>query len=57
LGRNEGNSGLAFQKLVYQPMVELIRYLEANGFTVHIFTADEALLAHWAHFENRVARY
>jgi hypothetical protein len=29
-------------KLIYQPMVELIRYLEANQFTVYIFTADEA---------------
>ena len=28
--------------LIYQPMVELIRYLEANDFKVHIFTADEA---------------
>jgi phosphoglycolate phosphatase-like HAD superfamily hydrolase len=27
--------------LIYQPMVELIRYLEANDFTVYIFTADE----------------
>jgi phosphoglycolate phosphatase-like HAD superfamily hydrolase len=28
--------------LIYQPMVELINYLEANEFTVYIFTADEA---------------
>jgi soluble P-type ATPase len=28
--------------LVYQPMVELIDFLEANDFTVYIFTADEA---------------
>jgi phosphoglycolate phosphatase-like HAD superfamily hydrolase len=28
--------------LIYQPMVELIDYLEANDFTVYIFTADEA---------------
>jgi phosphoglycolate phosphatase-like HAD superfamily hydrolase len=28
--------------LIYQPMMELIRYLEANDFTVYIFTADEA---------------
>lgn len=27
--------------LIYQPMVELINYLEANDFTVYIFTADE----------------
>jgi len=30
------------QGLIYQPMVELIRYLEANDFKVHICTADEA---------------
>lgn len=29
------------ERLIYQPMVELIRYLEANEFTVYIFTADE----------------
>lgn len=28
--------------LVYQPMLELMRYLEANQFTVYIFTADES---------------
>jgi len=28
--------------LIYQPMVELIEFLEANDFTVYIFTADEA---------------
>ena len=27
--------------LIYQPMLELIRYLDANDFKVHIFTADE----------------
>ena len=27
--------------LIYQPMLELINYLEANDFTVYIFTADE----------------
>ncbi|MGI9521859.1 MAG: HAD family hydrolase, partial [Hyphomicrobiaceae bacterium] len=29
-------------QLIYQPMVDLIRYLEANQFKVYIFTADEA---------------
>ena len=33
--------GVGVQGLIYQPMVELIRYLEANGFQVFIFTADE----------------
>jgi hypothetical protein len=28
--------------LTYQPMLELLRYLKANDFEVHIFTADEA---------------
>ncbi len=28
--------------LIYQPMLELINYLEAHGFTVYIFTADES---------------
>ncbi len=27
--------------LIYKPMIELIRYLEQNDFTVYIFTADE----------------
>jgi len=30
------------KNLIYQPMVELIGYLKANGFTVYIFTADES---------------
>ena len=30
-----------YQKLAYQPMVELVRYLQDNEFDVHIFTADE----------------
>lgn len=34
--------GVGVEGLIYQPMVELIRYLELNGFTVYIFTADEA---------------
>lgn len=33
--------GVGVKGLIYQPMVELIRYLEANEFTVYIFTADE----------------
>jgi hypothetical protein len=33
--------GVGVQGLIYQPMIELIRYLEANDFTVYIFTADE----------------
>lgn len=33
--------GVGVKALIYQPMVELIRYLEANKFTVFIFTADE----------------
>ncbi|MFU1476218.1 HAD family hydrolase [Roseovarius sp. C7] len=33
--------GVGVEDLVYQPMVELIDYLEANEFTVYIFTADE----------------
>ncbi|MCG7521677.1 haloacid dehalogenase-like hydrolase [Ruegeria sp. Ofav3-42] len=33
---------VGYQDLVYQPMVELILFLESNGFQVHIFTADEA---------------
>lgn len=33
--------GSGVDGLVYQPMVELIQHLEANGFTVWIFTADE----------------
>ena len=33
--------GVGVEGLIYQPMVELIRHLEANGFTVYIFTADE----------------
>jgi len=32
---------VGYQKLVYQPMVELIRFLQDNDFDVHIFTADE----------------
>jgi soluble P-type ATPase len=34
--------GVGVEGLIYQPMVELIRYLEASGFAVYIFTADEA---------------
>ena len=33
--------GVGVDGLIYQPMVELVRHLEANGFTVYIFTADE----------------
>ena len=33
--------GVGVRGLIYQPMVELIRYLEANQFRVYIFTADE----------------
>jgi hypothetical protein len=33
--------GVGVENVIYQPMVELIRYLEANRFTVYIFTADE----------------
>ncbi len=33
--------GVGVQSLTYQPMVELIRYLEVNEFKVFIFTADE----------------
>ena len=33
--------GVGVEGLIYQPMVELIRFLEANDFTVYIFTADE----------------
>ena len=33
--------GVGVEGLVYQPMLELIRYLEANDFKVYIFTADE----------------
>ena len=34
--------GVGVEGLIYQPMVELIRYLESSGFAVYIFTADEA---------------
>lgn len=33
--------GVGIAGLIYQPMVELIRFLEANDFKVYIFTADE----------------
>ncbi len=33
--------GVGIEGLIYQPMLELIRYLEANQFTVYIITADE----------------
>jgi phosphoglycolate phosphatase-like HAD superfamily hydrolase len=33
--------GVGVQGLIYRPMVELIRYLEANEFKVFIITADE----------------
>jgi len=33
--------GVGVGGLIYQPMVELIRYLEAHQFSVYIFTADE----------------
>lgn len=33
--------GVGVEGLIYQPMIELIDYLEANGFVVYIFTADE----------------
>lgn len=33
--------GVGVKGLIYRPMVELIRYLEANDFKVYIFTADE----------------
>ena len=33
--------GVGVDALIYQPMVELINYLEENEFTVYIFTADE----------------
>lgn len=33
--------GVGVEGLIYQPMLELIRYLEANDFKVYIFTADE----------------
>jgi hypothetical protein len=33
--------GRGVDELIYQPMVELIRYLEENDFTVFISTADE----------------
>jgi phosphoglycolate phosphatase-like HAD superfamily hydrolase len=36
------NYKVGVEGLIYQPMVELIDYLEANEFTVYIFTADEA---------------
>jgi phosphoglycolate phosphatase-like HAD superfamily hydrolase len=32
---------VGYRRLVYQPMVELVRYLHGNEFQVHIFTADE----------------
>ena len=32
---------VAVDGLVYEPMIELIRYLEANDFSVYILTADE----------------
>lgn len=31
--------GLAYQDCIYQPMLELLRYLEANGFTNYIVSA------------------
>ncbi len=34
--------GVGVEGLIYLPMVELIHYLESNGFAVYIFTADEA---------------
>lgn len=33
--------GAGIEGLIYQPMLELIRYLEANEFNVYIITADE----------------
>ena len=33
--------GVGIEGLIYQPMLELIRYLESNDFKVYIFTADE----------------
>jgi len=33
---------VGLKQTTYQPMQELIKYLEANGFTVYISTADEA---------------
>lgn len=33
--------GVGMDALIYQPMVELIDYLEQHAFTVYIFTADE----------------
>lgn len=33
--------GVGVEGLIYQPMLELIRYLEGNDFKVYIFTADE----------------
>lgn len=33
---------VGYRGLIYQPMLELMRYLKKNQFTVYIFTADEA---------------
>jgi hypothetical protein len=34
--------GVGVEGLIYQPMVELIHYLESSGFAIYIFTANEA---------------
>jgi len=33
---------VGYRGLIFQPMVELVKYLKANKFKVYIFTADEA---------------
>lgn len=32
---------VGYKQLIYQPMLELIKYLKANDFQIYIFTADE----------------